>query len=693
MRDLNKLLSKMTLDEKIAQLMQLGGEFYHAVHAEITGPMDNMGISPNVVKNSGSVLGVTGAEEVLKIQKEHLENNRLGIPLLFMADIVHGYKTIFPIPLAIGCSWDMELAQESAAVAAKEAAISGTHVTFAPMVDLARDPRWGRVLETTGEDSYLNSEFAKAFVRGFQGDDLTNDLTKVAACVKHFAAYGAPEGGRDYNTVDMSERRLREDYLPAYKAALDAGCALVMTAFNLVDGVPASGNKWLMRDILRCEMGFNGVLISDWGAVKEAIPHGTAVDERGAAYNAIHAGVDIEMMTPCYINSLKNLIDDGEVDIALVDEAVLRILELKEKLGLFDNPYRAADVELEAEVVLSADHREIARKVAEASIVLLKNEDDILPLDQDQSVALKGPFANNNDILGAWSWKGSKEDTVTLAAGFKNKGVQLTDDANTVVLALGEPSTWSGEARCRADIRLPDEQIQLLAELKKQGKKVVVVLFNGRPLDLHGVLDVADAVLEAWYPGTEGGNALVNIIFGNVNPSGKLSMTFPYSVGQIPIYYNHLNTGRPNIEGAPNEYVSKYLDIPNEPLLPFGFGLSYTTFLYEDLQLNKPEITSEVTLAISVKVTNAGMRAGQEVVQLYIRDLVAEVSRPVKELKSFEKIMLEAGESKVVTFELMEADLRYYHPDLSYTSDPGMFEVYVGASSVDVLVKRFKLKK
>jgi beta-glucosidase len=655
--------------------------------------MDDMGISADEVKNSGSVLGVTGAEEVLKIQKEHLEHHRLGIPLLFMADVVHGYKTIFPIPLAIGCSWDMELAQESAAVAAREAAVSGTHVTFAPMVDLVRDPRWGRVLETTGEDSYLNGEFAKAFVRGFQGEDLTNDFTKVAACVKHFAAYGAAEGGRDYNTVDMSERRLREEYLPAYKVALDVGCEMVMTSFNLVDGVPASGNKWLMRHILRDEMGFNGVLISDWGAVKEAISHGTAEDERGAAYQAINAGVDIEMMTPCYLNSLKDLINDGEVDVSLVDEAVLRILKLKAKLGLFDHPYRAANVEAEQEVVLSADHREVARQLAEGSTVLLKNEGDLLPLAIDQRVTLKGPFADNGDILGAWSWKGSQEDAVTLIAGFKNKGAQLVDNADTVVLALGEPTLWSGEARCRADIKLPAEQLQLLAKMKQMGKKVIVVLFNGRPLDLHGVLDVADAVIEAWYPGTEGGNALANLIFGDVNPSGKLSMTFPYSVGQVPIYYNHLNTGRPNIDGASNEYVSKYLDIPNEPLIPFGFGLSYTTFAYDRLQLSQSEITTDDTLTVSVNVTNTGNRAGKEIVQLYVRDLVAEVSRPLKALKGYEKIALEAFESKLVTFEITEADLRYHHTDLSFVSDPGVFEVFVGTSSVDGLVERFMLKK
>ena len=693
MRNLVEIMSAMTLDEKIAQLMQLAGEFYHAEGYEITGPMAEMGVSAKVVKNSGSVLGVTGATDVIKIQTEYLKHNRHEIPLLFMADVIHGFKTIFPIPLAIGCSWDLELAKLSAAVAAKEAAVSGAHVTFAPMVDLVRDPRWGRVLESTGEDAYLNSEFAKAFVKGFQGDDLTNDFDKVAACVKHFAAYGAPEGGRDYNTVDMSERRLREEYLPAYQAALDVGCEMVMTAFNLVDGVPASGNKWLMRNVLRDEMGFDGVLISDWGAVKEAIPHGTAADEKEAAYKSICAGVDIEMMTPCYINHLKELIDEGEVDEALVDEAVLRILTLKEKLGLFENPFRGACQAAELEVILSDDHREATRQVAEASIVLLKNENNLLPLDPTKKVALKGSFVDTGDILGAWSWKGRPEDAVTLKTGFANHNAQLDDNADTVVLAVGEPSWMSGEARCRADITLPQDQLELIAAEKAAGKKVVVVLFNGRPLDLHGVLDVADAVVEAWYPGTEGGNAVANILFGTVNPSGKLSMTFPHSVGQVPIYYNHMNTGRPNVADKPNEYVSKYLDIPNAPLLPFGFGLSYTTFEYQDLQLSAQEINFEQELRVAVTVTNSGDRAGQEIVQLYIRDLVAEVSRPLKELKGFEKITLEAGATQVVEFTITEADLRYHHPDLSYTSDAGQFEVYVGGNSVEVLSAGFTLKR
>lgn len=693
MKDLQKLLNEMTLDEKVAQLMQLGGEFYHAANAEITGPMENMGIDAEVVYNSGSVLGVTGASEVMRIQKDYLENNRLGIPLLFMADVVHGYQTIFPIPLAIGCSWDAGLAELSASVAAKEAAVAGTHVTFAPMVDLVRDPRWGRVLETTGEDSYLNSQLAKAFVRGFQGENYPYEKYKVAACVKHFAAYGAPEGGRDYNTVDMSMRRLRQDYFPAYKAALDAGCAMVMTSFNVVDGVPATGNKWLMRDVLRGEMNFDGVLISDWGAVKEAIPHGTAADEKEAAYLAINAGLDIEMMTPCYINNLKDLVLSGEVDVSLVDEAVMRVLTLKRELGLFENPYRDACLTSEIEFITSNEHRDASRLVAESSIVLLSNSDAILPLDKNEKVALMGPYENEGSILGAWSWKGKFEEAVTLRDGLENKGVVIDESSDVVILALGEPASWSGEARSRADITLPVEQLDLLADLKLAGKKVVVVLFNGRPLDLHGVLDVADAVVEAWYPGTEGGNALANILFGDVNPSGKLSMTFPYSVGQVPIYYNHLNTGRPNVADAPNAYVSKYLDIPNEPLIPFGFGLSYTTFVYNTLALSASVITPSDVLIVSVEVTNTGDMAGSEVVQLYIRDLVAQVSRPLKELKAYEKITLAAGESKVVTFEVTNEDLNYYHTDLSFDSDAGMFEVNVGTNSVDVLAASFKLVK
>ncbi|WP_208588618.1 beta-glucosidase BglX [Gracilibacillus suaedae] len=717
--NLTQLLNNMTLDEKIDQLIQLATFFYAGAETrgEITGPMEDMGISQEIIRNSGSVLGASGAKEVKNIQKVYLENNRLGIPLLMMADIVHGFKTIFPVPLAVGCSWDEELAERSAEIAAKEAAVSGVHVTFAPMVDLVRDPRWGRVMETTGEDPYLNSIFAKAFVRGFQGSDLTNDTERVAACVKHFAAYGAPEGGRDYNTVNMSERELREYYLPAYKAALEEGCEMVMTAFNTVDGIPATGNKRLMRDLLREEWDFNGVMISDWGAVKELIPHGVAADESEAALKAINASVDIEMMTACYVKNLKDLVKAEEVKEELIDEAVIRILELKEKLGLFENPYRGADEQLEKEVIMSTEHREVAYELATKSCVLLKNE-EILPLQKEEKIALIGPFANNGDILGQWSWQGSKEDAVKIYDGMINKvgsdnvliaqgsgiesatedqfaeAVKVAKEADVIVLALGEKSEMSGEAGSRSNIRLPDVQLKLIEEMKRLNKPIVSVLINGRPLDLNGVYKESDGILEAWFPGTEGGRAIADLLYGDVNPSGRLTMSFPYHVGQVPVYYNHYNTGRPkDAPDAQERYVSQYLDIPNEPLFPFGFGLSYTNYQYSDLSLSTDHLTANGEIEVSVKVENVGSTKGEEVVQLYVRDLVGEVVRPLKELKAFQKITLNPGEEREITFSLTEEQLRYYHEDLSFKSDKGKFQVFVGPNSKECLEQSFELRK
>ncbi|WP_430790614.1 glycoside hydrolase family 3 N-terminal domain-containing protein [Virgibacillus flavescens] len=712
------LMKQMTLEEKIGQLMQLATPFYKgsADNGQITGPMVGMGINDAVVRDSGSVLGASGAKEVINIQKEHLKDNRLGIPLLVMSDVVHGYKTIFPVPLAIGCSWDLELAEKSAEVAAKEAAVSGVHVTFAPMVDLVRDPRWGRVMESTGEDSYLNSQFAEAQVRGFQGSDLSNDHFRVASCVKHFAAYGAPEGGRDYNTVNMSERELRESYLPAYKAALNAGCEMVMTAFNTVDGIPATGNKQLMRDLLRDEWNFDGVIISDWGAVKELIPHGVAADEKEAALKAIKAGVDIEMMTACYVNNLKDLIENGDIEESILNEAVVRILQLKEKLGLFENPYRGANEQLENEIVMSKAHRKVARDLATKSSVLLKNK-EVLPLQKDQKIALIGPFATSTDILGQWSWLGSKEEATTMDAGLKmkmdssnlyiSKGCEVetssedqlrealntAKDADVIVLALGEDSEMSGEAGSLTDIKLPQAQLDLIRKMKELNKPIVTVLFNGRPLDLHGVLEHSDAVLEAWQPGTEGGAAIADLLFGDANPSGKLSMSFPDSVGQVPVYYNNHNTGRP--QGAPDaqeRYVSQYLDAPNEALFPFGYGLSYTTFSYTNLKISSAELTADESITVSVTVKNTGNIAGDETVQLYIRDLVGEVVRPLKELKGFKKVSLLPGEEKETTFTITEEQLRYHHADLSFSSDSGKFVAYIGSNSRDLEAVAFELK-
>jgi beta-glucosidase len=705
---LTELIGQMTLEEKIAQLLQLAVPFFEGAEADgqITGPMESLGITEETVRNTGSVLGMAGATETINVQRTHLKNNRLGIPLLMMADIVHGFKTIFPVPLAIGCSWDLELAERSAEIAAKEASVSGVHVTYAPMLDLVRDPRWGRVMESTGEDPYLNSEFARSFVRGFQGTDLAGDKDRVAACVKHFAAYGAAEGGRDYNTVDLSERQMREFYLPAYKAALDEGCEMVMTSFNTVDGIPATGNARLMRKLLREEWGFDGILISDWGAVKELIAHGIAADESEAAHKAIEAGVDIEMMTSCYTKHLSELVEKKEIDESLIDDAVLRILTLKQKLGLFDNPYRAADPEREREIVFCEAHREVSRELAVKSCVLLKNE-DVLPLKPNGKIALIGPFARSRDLLGPWSWTGSKDEVVRLADAMRSKlsptaelfvadGCDIesateaqwdeahsaAEAADIIVLALGEHSDMSGEAGCRSNIQLPEVQLELVRKLKALGKPIAVVLFNGRPLDLHGVYHEAGAILEAWFPGSEGGNAVADLLFGDANPSGRLTMSFPFSVGQVPVYYNAFNTGRP--QGALDaqvRYVSQYLDIPNEPLLPFGFGLSYSSMDYSEARISSNVMTADQPLKLTVKLTNTGKVTGDETVQLYVRDVSGEVVRPVKELKDFRKVTLHPGESREIEFVLSEKQLRYYHTDLKHHSDAGAFVAFVGPSS------------
>lgn len=716
-RGLEKLLAEMTLEDKAAQMLQLVGSYFVGAEedGEITGPMESLGISEDAVKQVGSELGLSGAAKLIAVQQHHMANDKLAIPLLFMADIIHGYKTIFPIPLAIGCAWDVQLAEQSAAIAAKESAVSGLHVTFAPMVDLIRDPRWGRVMESTGEDPYLNSLYAAAFVRGFQGDDLTNDLNRVAACVKHFAAYGAGEGGREYNTVDLSEWQLREYYLPAYKAALDAGVELVMTSFNTVHGVPATGNKSLMRNLLRDEWGFEGVLISDWAAIMELIPHGIAEDEKEAALKAILAGVDIEMMTSCYVKFLPELVRSGEVDEALVDEAVMRILQLKNKLGLFENPLRGANPELEQQIVYCEEHRQVARQLASKSLVLLKN-DNVLPLSTSQHIALIGPFADSKDILGSWSWRGAEGDIHTLEQVLKEKvsaanvkvaaceavhvvtetelaqAIEVAKHADVIILALGESSEMSGEGGSRSDIRLPQAQLELVQAIRKLNKPMVTLLFNGRPLDLRGVIEEASAVVECWFPGSEGAFAISDVLYGDVNPSGRLSMSFPYALGQVPVYYNHFQTGRPIKASEPdNRYTSKYLDIPNEPLFPFGFGLSYTTFSYGELTISSDQLTKESSIEAKVTVTNTGSLAGEEVVQLYIRDISGEVVRPMKELKAFKKIKLAVGESQEVTFTITEEQLCYHHSDLSFSSDKGQFALFVGSNSRDVAERRFRL--
>ncbi|WP_430610887.1 glycoside hydrolase family 3 N-terminal domain-containing protein [Enterococcus sp. DIV0876] len=704
-QQLTALLSEMTIEEKVDQLLQLAAAFYSDKAEEKTGPMSDLGLTQENINNAGTTLGVSGAKEAIRVQKDYIKNNRLHIPTILMADIIHGFRTIFPIPLALGSSWNLQAAEQMAEVSAKEAAVSGLHVTFSPMVDLVRDPRWGRVMESTGEDAYLNGRFAEAFVKGYQGDDLTNDVNRVAACVKHFAAYGAAIGGRDYNTVNMSERQLRESYLPGYKAALDAGAKLVMTSFNTVDGIPATANRWLFRDVLRKEFGFEGVVISDWGAIIEIIAHGAAENEKQAAELAIKAGVDIEMMTTCYTDHLQELIEEGTVDEALLDDAVLRILTLKNDLGLFENPYRGADETAEAAVVLSENHRMIAKDIAKKSMVLLKNE-GILPFKTDEKVAIVGPGAQSRDLLGAWSWQGKQEEVVHLVEGAQALGakiiygtepfdyfapsdaaideaIALVQQADKVVLALGEQEWMSGEAASRSDIRLPEAQRRLFETLKQHNENIVVTLFNGRPLDLQAI-DQAQGIVEAWFPGTEGGSALAEILWGDGNPSGRLSMSFPETVGQVPIYYNVDNTGRP-YEKAPDEkYVSKYLDVSNDAKYPFGFGLSYSPVTYTALAIDTAQIDAQQTAHISVTVKNEGEHVVTETVQLYIRDMVGEVVRPVKELKDFQQVTLAAGEVKEVTFSLTETQLRYVHSNQQVASDTGQFKIMVGPNSRDL---------
>lgn len=706
-----QLVQEMTVAEKVGQLVQtLPSIFSDDEQDVITGPIAELlkedGITDENRWNIGSVIGISNAKQAQKLQESYLRHNRLGIPLLFMADIIHGHRTIFPVPLAMACSWDLDEVERMARTSSIEATASGLHVTFSPMADLSRDPRWGRVMESTGEDVWLNGEMAAAFVRGYQSDDLTKDDT-LAACVKHFAAYGAPEGGRDYNTVDVSDRELREFHLPAYKRALEEGAKMVMTSFNVVHGVPATASEYLMRDILRSDWGFEGVLISDWTAIKELIHHGVAETLKDAGELALRAGVDIDMMSGAYTNHLEAMLADG-VDEALLDEAVLRILTLKEELGLFDNPYRGIDQAKETTLHLSDGHRDQARRLAEKSAVLLKN-DGVLPL-QKQRVALIGPFVDSNDVLGPWAGYGKRKEAVTLRQAFDRAEIpyvfaegstvekeidwteacRIAEQSDIVILALGEASWMSGEAGSRTDIRLPKTQREGIKRLKALGKPVVTILFNGRPLDLRDVVEHSDAVLEAWYPGTEAGSALVNLLYGQVSPSGKLTMSFPYNVGQVPIRYDALRTGRPSdIEHADPRYTSKYLDAPNEPLFPFGYGMTYTTFSYNDFIVK--DMTGGIVEA-TVVIRNDGATTADEIVQWYIQDNIAKVSRPVKQLKGYEKVTLKAGESVTVTFTVEGDMLHYLQPNGSFDADPGTFTLFVGPNSRDVLAKSFELK-
>lgn len=712
----DSVLKLMTLEEKVGQMNQYNGDW------KATGPITPDGDKQNQIRQGklGSILNVTGVEPTRSLQEMAMQS-RLKIPLLFGQDVIHGYRTTFPVPLAEAASWDLEAIGLSAHIAAKEAAAAGIHWTFAPMVDIARDPRWGRVMEGAGEDSYLGSQIAAARVRGFQGKKL-GDLDAVMACAKHFAAYGAAIGGRDYNSVDMSLRTLWEVYLPPFKAAADAGAATFMNSFNDLNGIPATGNSYLQREILKGKWNFKGFVVSDWGSIGEMIAHGYAKDKAEASQEAITAGSDMDMESRSYTQNLANLVKEGKVPVTLVDDAVRRILTKKFELGLFDDPYRFSNAEKEKEQWDNKENIGAAKRMAEKSIVLLKNDNNLLPLAKNtKTIALIGPFIKAvRDNLGFWSydWPDDSSRIVTTWAGVKAKvsadtkllyaqgcgikdtskagfseAIAAASQADVIVLQVGEARDMSGEAKSRSSIRLPGVQEDLIQALQATGKPLVVLIDAGRPLIFNWTADHVPSILYTWWLGTEAGNAIADVLFGDYNPSARLPMSFPRSEGQIPIYYNHYNTGRPAKTDRDVNYVSAYTDLPNDPKFPFGFGLSYTTFSYSEITLNKSSFKPGETLTATITLTNTGKTAGKETVQLYIRDMVGSVVRPIKELKGFQQVQLQAGESKKITFDLQADDLRFYNDKLQYIYEPGDFKLFIGGNSKDVREAKFALDK
>ncbi|WP_278551626.1 beta-glucosidase BglX [Elizabethkingia bruuniana] len=723
----DQLIAKMTLDEKIGQLnLPSSGDF-------TTGQAQSSDIGKKIEQGLvGGLFNIKGVGKIRDVQKVAVEKSRLKIPMIFGMDVIHGYETTFPIPLGLSASWDMDLIQRSAQIAAQEASADGINWTFSPMVDVSREPRWGRVSEGSGEDPYLGSQIAKAMVYGYQGKDLSLKNT-ILACVKHFALYGAPEGGRDYNTVDMSHIRMFNEYFPPYKAAVDAGVGSVMASFNEVDGIPATGNKWLMDDVLRKQWGFNGFIVTDYTGINEMIQHGMG-DLQQVSALAMNAGIDMDMVGEGFLTTLKKSISEGKVTEQQITTAARRILEAKYDLGLFDDPYRYTDEKRSKAEVFNKANREEARNIAAQSMVLLKNDKQILPLKASGTVAVIGPLANNNEnMTGTWSVASRTKDAVSIMTGLKEtvkgvnfiyakgsnvfydakmeekatmfgkvsnrdsrskeallkEAVETAKKADVVVLAMGETAELSGESSSRANIEIPQAQKDLLAELKKTGKPIVVVLFTGRPLVLNDENKQADAIVNAWFAGSEAGYAIADVLYGKVNPSGKLPMTFPRSVGQVPIYYNAKNTGRPLSDDKSDKcefekFRSNYIDECNTPLFPFGYGLSYTSFGYSDVQLSKTQLSGNDQLTASITLTNNGKYDGNEVVQLYIRDMVGSVTRPVKELKGFQKVFLKAGESKKVSFTITPEDLKFYNSELKYDWEAGEFDIMIGTNSHDV---------
>ena len=737
-RFLDNLLKRMTLEEKIGQLnLPVTGEI-------TTGQAKSSDIATKIKRGEvGGLFNLKGVDKIRDVQRLAVENSRLGIPLLFGMDVIHGYETIFPIPLGLSCTWDIPAIEESARIAAVEASADGISWTFSPMVDISRDPRWGRVSEGSGEDPFLGALIARAMVRGYQGKDMSRN-DEIMACIKHFALYGAAEAGRDYNTVDMSRQRMFNDYMLPYQAGVEAGAGSVMASFNEVEGVPATANKWLMTDVLRGAWGFNGFVVTDFTGISEMIEHGIG-DLQTVSARAINAGVDMDMVSEGFIGTLKKSVEEGKVSVETVNTACRRILEAKYKLGLFDNPYKYCDLKRPARDIFTKEHRAAARKIAGESFVLLKNEGlsptlaPVLPLSPTGTIAVIGPLANTrSNMPGTWSvaavldkspslveglteWvsnqgkilyaKGSNlighaayEERATMFGRSLNRdnrtdqqlldeALKIASQADVIVAALGESSEMSGESSSRTNLNLPDVQHTLLEALLKTGKPVVLVLFTGRPLVLNWEQEHVPAILNVWFGGSEAGPAIGDVLFGAVNPGGKLTMTFPKSVGQIPLYYAHKNTGRPLKEGKWFEkFRSNYLDVDNDALYPFGYGLSYTTFRFSDITLNRSSIGMDNELVASVTVTNTGDRAGSEVVQLYIRDLVGSVTRPVKELKGFEKIYLQPNESRTVRFTIAPEMLKFYNADLKFVAEPGDFDVMIGPDSRNVKTARFTLR-
>jgi len=710
----DSVLRLMTLEEKIGQMNQYNGDW------EATGPITNEGDKQDQIRKGmvGSMLNVTGVGHTRQLQEMALQS-RLKIPLLFGQDIIHGYRTTFPIPLGEAASWDLEAIANSARVAAREAAAAGVHWTFAPMVDIARDPRWGRVMEGAGEDPWLGSQIARARVHGFQGNHL-GDTDAIMACAKHFAAYGAAIGGRDYNSVDMSLRTLWEIYLPPFKAALDAGAATFMTSFNDLNGIPATGNAYLLREVLKGKWHFNGFVVSDWGAVGEMIPHGYAKDHIQAAQEAATAGCDMDMESRSYIGSLARLVRAVKVPMTLIDDAVRRILTKKFELGLFDDPFRFCNEQRAERQWNNGDNLRAEQTMAEKSIVLLKNDHQLLPLSKNTStIALIGPLVKSvRDNLGFWSyqWPDDSARIVSPWMGIRNKlgnetrllyakGCEISDtsragfaeavetakQADVVIMDVGEAADMTGEAKSHSNIHLPGVQEDLIRAIEATGKPVVVMISAGRPLVFNWTADHVPAILYTWWLGTEAGNAMADVLFGDYNPSGKLPMSFPRTEGQIPIYYNHFNTGRPAKSDSDVNYVSAYLDLPNSPRFPFGYGLGYSSFSYSPIALSAVVFKPGGTLTATVTVTNTGRYDGRETVQWYIRDLVGSVVRPVKELKGFQQVFLKAGESRRVSFTIRADDLRFYNDRLEYIFEPGEFRLFVGGNSRDVKEAAFTL--